>query len=78
MDQNFLEYDIVYNLTDANYGLFLKTQQAVLLETMGMLRELGISAAPRAQEMMLRELNGAAVNDAGPDRRSAAVARPTH
>jgi small-conductance mechanosensitive channel len=78
MDQNYLEYDIVYNLTDANYGLFLKTQQAVLLETMGMLRELGISAAPRAQEMMLRELNGAAVNDAGPDRRSAAVARPTH
>jgi small-conductance mechanosensitive channel len=78
MDQNYLEYDIVYNLTDANYGLFLKTQQAVLLETMGMLRELGISAAPRAQEMMLRELNGAAVNDAGPDRRSGAVARPTH
>ena len=78
MDQNYLEYDIVYNLTDADYGLFLKTQQAVLLETMGMLRELGISAAPRAQEYMLREQNGAAVNDAGPDRRNGAVARPIH
>jgi len=78
MDQNYLEYDIVYNLTDADYGLFLKTQQAVLLETMGMLRELGISAAPRAQEYMLREQNGAAVNDAGPDRQGGAVARPIH
>jgi small-conductance mechanosensitive channel len=78
MDQNYLEYDIVYNLTDADYGLFLKTQQAVLLETMGMLRELGISAAPRAQEYMLREQNGEAVNDAGPDRRNGAVARPIH
>jgi hypothetical protein len=66
MDQNYLEYDIVYNLSDADYGLFLRTQQAVLLETMAMLRELGISAAPRAQELMLREQNGAAVNDAGP------------
>jgi small-conductance mechanosensitive channel len=78
MDQNYLEYDIVYNLTDADYGLFLKTQQAVLLETMGMLRELGISAAPRAQEFTVREQNGAAVNDAGPDRRNGAVARPIH
>jgi small-conductance mechanosensitive channel len=78
MDQNYLEYDIVYNLTNADYGLFLKTQQAVLLETMGMLRELGISAAPRAQEYMLREQNGEAVNDAGPDRRNGAVARPIH
>ena len=78
MDQNYLEYDIVYNLTDADYGLFLKTQQAVLLETMGMLRELGISAAPRAQEYMLRGQNGAAVNDAGPDRQGGAVARPIH
>jgi len=78
MDQNYLEYDIVYNLTDANYGLFLQTQQAVLLETMGMLRDLGISAAPRAQEFMVRDQNGAAVNDAGPGRRSDGAARPIH
>ena len=55
MDQNYLEYDVVYFLSDADYGLYLKTQQAVLLETMAMLRELGISAAPRAQELMLRD-----------------------
>jgi small-conductance mechanosensitive channel len=76
MDQNYLEYDIVYNLAEADYGLFLKTQQAVLLETMGMLRELGISAAPRAQEMMLRDPDGAAVNDAGHGERAGWRAPP--
>jgi small-conductance mechanosensitive channel len=67
MDQNYLEYDIVYNLTDPDYGLLLKTQQAVLLETMTMLRDLGVSSSPRAQELMLREpgasAGAAAVND---------------
>jgi small-conductance mechanosensitive channel len=61
MTQDYIEYDIVYNLQDANYSLFLTTQQAVLLETMGMLRELGISTAPRAQELLLQ---GQASNDA--------------
>jgi small-conductance mechanosensitive channel len=79
MDQNFIEYDIVYNLTDANYGLFLQTQQAVLLETMAMLRELGISTAPRAQELLVQ---GRASNDSDgarhPDGRGQAQARPTH
>ena len=54
LNQDYLEYDIVYNLTDADYGLFLRTQQAVLLETMAMLRELGISTAPRARELLLQ------------------------
>jgi small-conductance mechanosensitive channel len=54
MDQNYLEYDIVYNLTSADYGLYLATQQAVLLASMGMLHELGISTAPRAQELLLQ------------------------
>jgi len=71
MTQDFIEYDIVYNLTDANYGLFLQTQQAVLLETMGMLRDLGISTAPRAQELRLQE---AASNDAAPGTGSNGVA----
>jgi small-conductance mechanosensitive channel len=75
MDQNWLEYDIVYNLTDADYGLFLRTQQAVLLETMRMLRELGISTAPRAQELLLHE----AANDGGTARSvRPAQARPMH
>ena len=63
MTQDFIEYDIVYNLQDANYGLFLSTQQAVLLETMTMLRELGISTAPRAQEFLMQ---GQASNDPVP------------
>jgi small-conductance mechanosensitive channel len=58
MTQDFIEYDIVYNLQDANYGLFLSTQQAVLLETMAMLRDLGISTAPRVQEFKLHEQAG--------------------
>jgi len=70
MNQDYLEYDVVYNLTDADYGLFLRTQQAVLLETMGMLRELGISTAPRVQELLLQgAADGApSANDAQADR----------
>jgi small-conductance mechanosensitive channel len=75
MDQNFLEFDIVYNLTAADYGLYLRTQQAVLLETMQMLRDLGISTAPRAQELLLQE---PAANDAHAARHGAPQARPMH
>ena len=82
MTQDFLEYDIVYNLSDANYGLFLKNQQAILLETMDLLRELGISTAPRAQELRLQEAPANAANDEGaarrPDGRGQAQVRPAH
>jgi len=61
MNQDYIEYDIVYNMTDVSYSLFLDTQQAVLLETMAMLRDLGISTAPRAQELLLQ---GQASNNA--------------
>ncbi|WP_051971521.1 mechanosensitive ion channel family protein [Massilia sp. 9096] len=73
MDQSYLEYDIVYNLTDPNYSLFLSTQQAVLLETMALLRELGVSSSPRAQEFLVRD-PGAAGSGAGPN----AVNDPRH
>ena len=75
MDQNFLEFDIVYNLAAADYGLYLRTQQAVLLETMRMLRDLGISTAPRAQELLLHE---PAANDGAAARRATPQARPMH
>jgi small-conductance mechanosensitive channel len=75
MDQNYLEYDIVYNLAEADYGLFLRTQQAVLLETMHMLREMGISTAPRAQELLVQEQ---AANDAGAKALVRPQARPAH
>jgi small-conductance mechanosensitive channel len=66
MNQDYLEYDIVYKMLEADYGLFLKTQQAVLLETMQALRELGISTAPRVQRMMLQDgAERQPANDAG-------------
>ena len=74
MTQDYIEYDIVYNLQDANYSLFLTTQQAVLLETMGMLRDLGISTAPRAQELLLQ---GQASNDAAQAAGTGATAVPS-
>jgi small-conductance mechanosensitive channel len=55
MAQDFIEYDIVYNLLEADYSLFLKTQEAVLLEAMQLCRELGISTAPRAQQLVLND-----------------------
>lgn len=82
LDQNFIEYDIVYNLTDADYALFLRTQQQVLLEAMQLCRELGISTAPRPQQLVLGEAAGpehAANDDTGtkrPDGRGTAQARP--
>lgn len=82
LDQNFIEYDIVYNLTDADFSLYLKTQQQVLLEAMQMFRDLGISTAPRAQQLILNEGSGAeqAANDAldlkRPDGRGKPQARP--
>jgi small-conductance mechanosensitive channel len=84
LDQNFIEFDIVYNLSDANYGLFLNTQQQVLLEAMALCRDLGISTAPRPQQLVLNEAAGPeqAANDAAgialADGRSAIQARPAH
>jgi small-conductance mechanosensitive channel len=84
LDQNFIEYDIVYNLSDADYGLFLKTQEQVLLEAMALCRDLGVSTAPRAQQLVLSEAAGPdqAANDAPdarrPDGRGQAQARPVH
>jgi hypothetical protein len=58
LDQEYIEYDIVYNLLDADYGLFLKTQQQVLLETMALCAELGVSTAPRPRQLVLSEPAG--------------------
>jgi hypothetical protein len=88
MDQIYLEFDFVDNRTAAVYGLYRRTQQAVLLETMTLLHELGISTAPRAQELLLQgagdkaapandpQAEGGAVRR--PDGRGQAQARPMH
>jgi small-conductance mechanosensitive channel len=84
LDQNFIEYDIVYNLLDPDYGLYLKTQQQVLLEAMQLCRELGVSMAPRAQQLVLSEADdgeGAAndrIDARRPDGRGKAQARFSH
>lgn len=69
LDQNFIEYDIVYNLQVPDYALYLATQQEVLLEAMQLCRELGISMAPRAQQLVLSEAPGSeqAANPAAND-----------
>jgi small-conductance mechanosensitive channel len=87
LDQNYIEYDIVYNLTEADYSLFLKTQQQVLLEAMALCRDLGISTAPRPQQLVLAEpaAGERAANDGDerdqvkrPDGRGTPQARPMH
>jgi small-conductance mechanosensitive channel len=84
LDQNFIEYDIVYNLLDPDYGLYLTAQQQVLLEALQLCGELGISMAPRAQQLVLSEADGAerAANDGvevrRPDGRGKAQARFSH
>jgi small-conductance mechanosensitive channel len=46
--QDFIEWEIVYTVLDADYDLFMNTQQAVLLASMQMFIDLGIPSAPRA------------------------------
>jgi small-conductance mechanosensitive channel len=78
LDQNYIEYDIVYNLTEADYSLFLKTQQQVLLEAMALCRDLGISTAPRPQQLVLAEPTAGerAANDGAAD--ALMLATPPH
>ena len=41
VDQNFLEFEVVYFVLDASYVLFMDTQQQILLEAMQMFDDLG-------------------------------------
>ncbi|QNA89112.1 mechanosensitive ion channel family protein [Massilia sp. Dwa41.01b] len=53
--QDYIEYEIVYTMLDADYDLFMNTQQAIILASMQMFADLGISTAPRAQQLLLQE-----------------------
>ena len=55
VDQNWIEYEIVYTMLDTSYDLYMDTQQAVNLEAMQMFADLGISTAPRAQQLLLQD-----------------------
>jgi len=53
--QDYIEYEIVYTMLDADYELFMDTQQAIILASMQMFADLGISTAPRAQQLLLQD-----------------------
>lgn len=55
VDQNWIEYEIVYTMLDANFDLYMDTQQAINLDAMQMFADLGISMAPRPQHVLLQE-----------------------
>jgi small-conductance mechanosensitive channel len=56
VDQNWIEYEVVYIMLDADYNLFMDVQQAINLDALRMFEELGISTAPRPQPLLLQEL----------------------
>ncbi|MBQ5942958.1 mechanosensitive ion channel family protein [Massilia sp. AB1] len=58
VDQNWIEYEVVYTMLDTDYNLYMDTQQAINLDAMRMFAELGISTAPRPQHLLLQELQG--------------------
>lgn len=53
--QDYIEWEIIYTILDADYDLFMDTQQAVILASMQMFADLGISTAPRAQQLLLQD-----------------------
>jgi small-conductance mechanosensitive channel len=55
LDQNWIEYEIVYTMLDTDYNLYMDTQQAINLDAMEMFEQLGISTAPRPQHVLLQE-----------------------
>ncbi len=55
VDQNWIEYEIVYTMLHADYGLYMDTQQAINLDAMQMFEDLGISTAPRPQHLLIQD-----------------------
>jgi small-conductance mechanosensitive channel len=55
VDQNWIEYEIVYTMLDTDYTVYMDTQQAINLDAMQMFEDLGISTAPRPQHLLLQE-----------------------
>ncbi|WP_292044277.1 mechanosensitive ion channel family protein [Massilia sp. UBA6681] len=82
LDQNWIEYEIVYTMLDADYTLYMDTQQAINLDAMQMFDDLGISTAPRPRHVLLqeapeaRDLRGEEKPAANEDTPGAASARP--
>ena len=53
--QEYIEWEIIYTILDADYNLYMDTQQAIILASMQMFADLGISTAPRAQQLLVQQ-----------------------
>lgn len=76
LDQEFLGYEVVYYVLDPNYTLSMDIQQAIILEAMQLLDDLGISTARRVQpvKVVAGEVPATAAAHAAP---AAPAPRPT-
>jgi len=79
LDQEFIGYEVVYFVLTPDYALFMDTQQTIILETMQLLDQLGISTAKRAQpvNVIASEVQPAAQPDQPAPVREAPAPRPT-
>jgi len=71
VDQNWIEFEIVYTMLEASYDLFMDTQQAINLDAMQMFADLGISMAPRPQHVLLQEAPAAGADVRGDEQQAA-------
>jgi small-conductance mechanosensitive channel len=55
LDQNFIEFEVAYMMMTADFFLFLDTQQEVILESMQMFIELGISTSMAPQHVLVQD-----------------------
>ena len=78
LDQEFIGYEVVYFVLTADYSLFMDTQQTIILETMQLLDQLGISTAKRAQpvNVIANEVQPAVQKDLPTPARETPAARP--
>jgi small-conductance mechanosensitive channel len=73
--QDYIEFEVVYYMLDANYLLFMDTQQAVILESMQMFADLGVSTTTPPRQLLLDQPLPPAVELAGQDLRPGAGLR---
>jgi small-conductance mechanosensitive channel len=55
LDPDWLEFEVVYFVLDASYAVHMDCQQAILLEAMQALSDLGVSAAAAPQRLVLQD-----------------------
>lgn len=53
MEQDALEFELVFYVLDAAYGKFMHAQQAIVLEAMEAFEEVGVSGGALAQHAVL-------------------------